>query len=142
MIEKTLGQVAYEEYCNAPTTMEPDDWQAVADAVVAAHEARRWKPIESEKNALVRLEEWLAGHPLNRVLAMESTAGPRVNLTSAMQLEYEHPLGDGFEVKLMPRGARGYAYGVGRTLADAISNALTDAIPAPPKEGEYGEVSR
>jgi len=41
MAEKTLGQVAYETYCLAD---EEHPWQAVADAVVAEHEARRWRP--------------------------------------------------------------------------------------------------
>lgn len=44
MAEKTLGFVAYETYCVAE---EEHAWQAVADAVVAAHEARRWRPIET-----------------------------------------------------------------------------------------------
>jgi len=54
-MEKTLGQVAWEaesvelgdggwEYT---TVNDQRKAQAVADAVVAANEARRWKPIES-----------------------------------------------------------------------------------------------
>ena len=42
MFQKTLGEVAM----HAHQTRSSDDvlaWQAVADAVVAAHEARRWK---------------------------------------------------------------------------------------------------
>ena len=41
MAEKTLGQVAVDEW------IRNGDWQAVADAVEAAIEARRWRPIES-----------------------------------------------------------------------------------------------
>lgn len=45
-MEKTLGQVAQDAwYSTRPSSQ--DDWQAVADAVVAAHEARRWRPIET-----------------------------------------------------------------------------------------------
>lgn len=42
MEEKTLGAIARQAWL-APTSL--DDWQAVADAVIAAHEAQRWKPI-------------------------------------------------------------------------------------------------
>lgn len=46
MAEKTLGQVARDGwYRHRPCA--PDDWQAVADAVVAEYEARRWKAIDS-----------------------------------------------------------------------------------------------
>ena len=43
-MEKTLAGIARYAWC---TTNSPDDWQAVADAVIAAHEARRWKAIKS-----------------------------------------------------------------------------------------------
>jgi cell division protein FtsL len=36
--EKTLGEIAYETWCY---DISHDAWQAVADAVVAAHEARQ-----------------------------------------------------------------------------------------------------
>lgn len=42
--EKTLGEIAYETWCY---DISHDAWQAVADAVVAAHEARRWRSIET-----------------------------------------------------------------------------------------------
>ena len=43
-MERTLGSIAYDAY----DTSLPFDvsWQAVADAVVAENEARRWKAIE------------------------------------------------------------------------------------------------
>lgn len=41
MEEKTLGAIAFGAY------HETQDWQAVADAVIQAHEARRWQSIES-----------------------------------------------------------------------------------------------
>jgi hypothetical protein len=50
MAEKTLGQVAYANWCAEASNrlMNTEEaWQAVADAVVAAHEARRWQAIES-----------------------------------------------------------------------------------------------
>lgn len=48
MAEKTLGQVAYESQDYLPPWESipqdaKDNWQAVADAVVAEYEARRWK---------------------------------------------------------------------------------------------------
>jgi len=44
-MERTLGAIAYDAY----DTSLPFDvsWQAVADAVIAEYEARRWKAIES-----------------------------------------------------------------------------------------------
>lgn len=50
MAQKTLGQVAYANWCAEASNrlMNTEEaWQAVADAVVAAHEARRWQAIES-----------------------------------------------------------------------------------------------
>jgi len=54
MAEKTLGQVAYEQTPSAAWSDWEGQigavkvcWQAVADAVIAAHEARRWQAIES-----------------------------------------------------------------------------------------------
>jgi len=50
MEKKTLGVIARDkwrdELANSAHT-PTDSWQAVADAVLQAHEARRWKPIES-----------------------------------------------------------------------------------------------
>lgn len=48
MEEKTLGQVAREAWYKVRPSC-PDDWQAVAEAVVAAHEARRWKAWPDEE---------------------------------------------------------------------------------------------
>jgi hypothetical protein len=39
-MERTLGEVACRAFLASG-----ESWQAVADAVVAAHEARRWRPI-------------------------------------------------------------------------------------------------
>ena len=50
MAEKTLGQVARDKWRDELVLSEHtpnESWQAVADAVVAAHEARRWQPIET-----------------------------------------------------------------------------------------------
>ncbi len=54
MSEKTLGQVAYEQTPSAAWSDWDGQigavkvcWQAVADAVVAAYEARRWKEIST-----------------------------------------------------------------------------------------------
>ena len=47
MEEKTLGEIAAQKAREVPSLPNDTAWQAVADAVVAAHEARRWKPIES-----------------------------------------------------------------------------------------------
>jgi hypothetical protein len=46
MAEKTLGEIAMYAY-QKRTSDDVPSWQAVADAVIAAHEARRWRPIES-----------------------------------------------------------------------------------------------
>ena len=46
MAEKTLGQVAMYAY-QKRTSNDIQAWQAVADAVEAAIEARRWQAIES-----------------------------------------------------------------------------------------------
>jgi len=53
MAEKTLGQVAYEARLGNRKTWKieaqwlRDDYETAADAVAQAHEARRWKSIES-----------------------------------------------------------------------------------------------
>ncbi len=58
MAEKTLGQVAYEAYWTTGrlgveprwSILHADDkaaWEAGVAAAIQAHEARRWKPIES-----------------------------------------------------------------------------------------------
>ena len=46
MVEKTLGEIAFEVGYDMPYS-SAESWQAVADAVIQAHEARRWKPIET-----------------------------------------------------------------------------------------------
>jgi hypothetical protein len=43
MAEKTLAQVACEAMDAAWSLPAEESWQAVADAVIAAHEARRWQ---------------------------------------------------------------------------------------------------
>jgi hypothetical protein len=47
MAEKTLAQVAWEAMDAAWSLPSQESWQAVADAVVQAHEARRWQAIET-----------------------------------------------------------------------------------------------
>ena len=47
MAEKSLGQIAREVFMNGTGPTTADDWEKAADAVIAAAEARRWKPIES-----------------------------------------------------------------------------------------------
>ena len=47
MVEQTLGQVAWKAYSGTLCRNFEESWQAVADAVVAAHEARRWRSIET-----------------------------------------------------------------------------------------------
>lgn len=42
-----LGMIACRAMDKAWSLPAYESWQAVADAVVAAHEARRWRPIES-----------------------------------------------------------------------------------------------
>jgi hypothetical protein len=58
---KTLGQVAYRAFLDSG-----ENWQAVADAVESAIEARRWKAIESAPTAAtgtgtLTLSETIAG---------------------------------------------------------------------------------
>jgi len=43
MAEKTLAQIAWEAMDAAWSLPAEESWQAVADAVVAEHERRRWK---------------------------------------------------------------------------------------------------
>ena len=45
-MEKTLGQIAWEAHLEA-LPARANRWQVVADAVIAAYEARRWLSIES-----------------------------------------------------------------------------------------------
>ena len=42
-MEKTLGQVAAQTSREVPLLTNEEAWEAIADAVIAAHEARRWK---------------------------------------------------------------------------------------------------
>jgi len=62
---ESLGQIAYRKWLTESdrqyaTTLE--SWQAVVDAVVAAHEARRWRPIESApKTGEVMVGKWHRG---------------------------------------------------------------------------------
>jgi len=51
MAEKTLGQVAYDA-CTYNNEGHVADWDRIADAVVAAHEARRWNTWPDELAAL------------------------------------------------------------------------------------------
>lgn len=60
MAEKTLGQVAWEAHL-AALPARANRWQAVADAVVAAHEARRWQPIESAGVPPLLVGKWHRG---------------------------------------------------------------------------------
>jgi hypothetical protein len=62
-MEKPLNQVAWEAM-NANWNMGAEDsWQAVADAVVAEHEARRWKPIKALGEETIRgtIGRWRLG---------------------------------------------------------------------------------
>jgi hypothetical protein len=67
MAEKTLGQVAFETRYEQPVVWgnpgseeNESSWQAVADAVIAAHEARRWKPIKSASDGVaLQVGVWL-----------------------------------------------------------------------------------
>lgn len=43
-----LGMIACRAMDKAWSLPANESWQAVADAVVAAHEARRWKPMTEE----------------------------------------------------------------------------------------------
>ena len=61
MAEKTLGNVALKAYLDGIGTDSYNDWQAVADAVIAAHEARRWKAIESAPKGIVLVGKWHRG---------------------------------------------------------------------------------
>ena len=48
--QKTLGEIARDKWRDELALSEhtpTESWQAVADAVIAAHDARRWKPIKS-----------------------------------------------------------------------------------------------
>ena len=69
---KTLGQVAREKWGRElvnNNASPSQSWQAVADAVVAAHEARRWRPIaEAKRDGTVFLVKGGVAHFYNGVL--------------------------------------------------------------------------
>ena len=60
-MERTLGQVAADAwYGVAGVTHSAADWQAVADAVVAEYESRRWRSIESAPKDGKTIFGWIA----------------------------------------------------------------------------------
>jgi len=112
MAEKTLGKVARDAwYQHRPCAA--DDWQAVADAVIAANEARRWKAIESAPK-----DGWFW---INRV-----GYGPRLGRQS------EDPE---YDFEFFEQNNAGH----GRLQWNAVrASQVTHwtPIPAPPKEAE------
>ena len=61
MEEKTLGEIAPQKAREVPSLPNDTAWQAVADAVVAEYEARRWKawppPTDGEEPTIVALDD-------------------------------------------------------------------------------------
>lgn len=103
-MEKTLAEIARQAWCN---TNSPDDWQSVADAVIGAHEARRWRPI--------------------------ATAPQDISVLIYVP-GYEH-YGPGILRAICVRGERWHTtcWAAGRDLQGYEPTHWT-ALPAPPKE--------
>lgn len=59
-MEKTLAEIAREAWHKIRPSSY-DDWQAVADAVMAEGEARRWKAIESAPKDGTAIDVWSDG---------------------------------------------------------------------------------
>lgn len=108
MDEKTLGAIAYEAWCYDTS---PDDWQAVADAVIAAHEARRWREWETVPRDGTPFDAWHVGGAFARA---HRICGCRINATGDTLDGYGDVRDDGFLSHWSP-------------------------IPAPPQEVEHGE---
>jgi hypothetical protein len=104
MEEKTLGAIAFGVY------HETQDWQAVADAVVAAHEARRWQAIE--------------------------TAPKDVSILIYVP-DYDH-YGPGILRAIWVRGERWHTtcWASGRDLGSCYTPTHWAPLPAPPQEVE------
>jgi len=105
MAEKTLAEIARDAWC---TTNSPDDWQAVADAVVAEYEARRWRA-------------WPPDDEQRKVHAWREDSG--VFIARVHQDEED--------------GAERWFCGFGDDLSNELPTLWTP-IPAPPKEAEHG----
>jgi len=112
---KTLGQVA----CNAwkegvvnPNLPLLDMWQAVADAVVAAHEARRLKPIETAPKDGTLVDLW-----------SDNGRWPDCKWDEVIQ-DWTHWWGGGFDVMGWVK------------LGEHVTHWAT--IPAPPQEVACG----
>lgn len=123
-MEKTLGQVAYDSKKQRNPlnwSMEEqwlrDQYERMADAVVAAHEARRWRPIKTAPKDGGKT--WILGrgkyaHPFD----------PAFDEVVVVQIYYNRLYRDWFDTE----GAR-------------FLPTVWTPIPAPPKEGsDVGQV--
>ena len=128
--EKTLGKVARDAWYRVRPSC-PADWQAVADAVVAAHEARRWKAIESapKDGSPIILRRGDRVTPGNWVEASEEEERHCWDMEGRYQ---------GSEIV----GSKHPAYWMSDDGGFTEEEPPTrwTPIPAPPKEGEHGEV--
>lgn len=111
MEEKTLAQVARETWLagTGPLFVE---WDRIADAVVAAHESRRWRPI-SEAH-----EDW-------GVCAFINVHEPEPICASTMDDDFEETAKH-----------YGWTHFCRIVLTHEDAARLIAPIPAPPKEGE------
>ena len=107
--EKTLGEIAYETWCY---DISHDAWQAVADAVVAAHEARRWNGISTAPKDGTIIDLWV--YWPNRDIAPQRIT-------------------DGFWNEVLQVWSSLRAYDTG-----FVTTHWTP-LPAPPKEADHGE---
>jgi len=114
-MEKALGQVACEAMDAAWSLPALESWQAVADAVVAAHEARRWRPI-SEAH-----EDYGQCVFIN----MEDADTPMC--ASTLDTDYEES-----------REWYGWTHFAPIVLTNETADKLRATIPAPPKEADHG----
>jgi hypothetical protein len=110
MAEKTLGQVAYETWISTNLERSLDEFEAVADHVVAAHEARRWRAIDS---------------------------APKDVSILIYVPEYDH-YGPGILRAIWVRGERWHTtcWASGRDLGSCYTPTHWTTLPAPPQEVE------
>lgn len=97
MADKTLGQVAYEaRYIGLWDLLKPPtkaEYNKLADAVIAAHEARRWREWETVPRDGTPFDAWHVGTAFARA---HRICGCRINATGDTLDEHGDVRDDGF----------------------------------------------
>lgn len=117
MAEKTLGQVARDKWRDELVLSEHtpnESWQAVANAVIAEYEARRWRPISE-------------AHEDCGVCAFINIHEPEPICASTLDDEFAE----------MAK-CYGWTHFCRIALTHADAERLMTHIPAPPKEADHG----